>query len=310
MELNQLRYFLTLADELHFTRAAQRIPISQPQLSFQIKRLETELGVPLFNRSKRHVELTEAGRIFAEQVQRVLFQLDDAGRMAVSVSRGEAGLLRIGYNEPVALHILPKHLLAFGKAVPTATVQPQELPTGHVIRGLQDGHLDIGYIRPTAVAGIHTEIIAREEILVVLPASHELAAEDVVPLERLQGDLFIHPSTEGGVGWSQHIDELFRAAEMVPRPGAIADRPATLLALVASGLGYGMLPESLGKLAGSEVALRRIAGPNTQIATAIAWRESSEKQPLVARYVEVVLSEGTVPGPAQAPSSDWRGATT
>jgi DNA-binding transcriptional LysR family regulator len=310
MELRQLQYFLTLADELHFTRAAQRIPISQPQLSSQIKRLETELGVPLFNRSKRHVELTEAGRIFADEVQGILAQLNEAARMAASVSRGEAGILRIGYIEPVALAILPAHFLAFTAAVPSATIQPQELPTGHVVHGLEDGLLDIGYIRPMALAHIHTKVIAREEILLVLPASHPLADEHGIALDQLRGDLFIHPSTEGGGGWNQQIDALFRAAKMVPRQGAVADRPATLIALAASGYGYGMLPESCRKLAGSEVVLRRIAGQRAEISTAVAWRESNEKHPLVARYIDVVLSQAGHDFGDDAQASPDLGATS
>ena len=291
MELRQLQYFHVLAHELHFTRAAKGIPLSQPQLSLQIKRLETELGVALFDRSNREVRLTEAGQVFLEHSVKAVGDLADAARLAAAVARGETGVMRVAYVAPVSFDLLPEHLRVFCKDAPNVTVQTEEAMSGEVAAGLLSGRFDIGYLPLAAIRGLEFQFVECHEVAAVLAAGHPLAALEEVPLSALHDELFITSPVERSPGWVAQVHDWFRQANIAPAVGSISNSPSTMLALVASGLGVGLLPMACHRMAGPEIAFRRLADVDAVVRLGIAWREGATRQPLIRKYVEQVAAQ-------------------
>ncbi|MCA3809711.1 MAG: LysR family transcriptional regulator, partial [Burkholderia sp.] len=181
MELKQLRAFVTLAEELHFGRAAQRLFIVQPALSMQIKALEEELGARLFERDRHKVELSDTGRVFLPEARATLQQAARAEQMARLSSRGEIGTLRIAFVSSVLPTLLPAVLRAMRERYPLITLELKDMPTPDQIAALRDRRIDFGMIRlPAAYAGIDTRVVLEEGFVVALPLDHPLAAHDAI----------------------------------------------------------------------------------------------------------------------------------
>src|SRR3954454_10896492 len=183
MELRHLRYFVAVAEELHFGRAAERLFIVQPALSKQIASLEKELGVELFLRSKRHVELTPAGAALLEDARQVLAQAEGAKLRAQLASRGEVGVLEVGFVVPVLYDLLPHMLRAFRARYPTVQVSLHELHSRQIINGVLSRDLHIGFSRlPITGDGetLRVQPLVEEAVVVALPESHPFAERDTV----------------------------------------------------------------------------------------------------------------------------------
>ena len=188
MELKQLRAFVTLAEELHFGRAAQRLFIVQPALSMQIKALEEELGARLFERDRHKVELSDTGRVFLPEARATLQQAARAEQMARLSSRGEIGTLRIAFVSSVLPTLLPAVLRAMRERYPLITLELKDMPTPDQIAALRDRRIDFGMIRlPAAYAGIDTRVVLEEGFVVALPLDHPLAAHDAISPAALRG---------------------------------------------------------------------------------------------------------------------------
>ncbi|HEY9621418.1 MAG TPA: LysR substrate-binding domain-containing protein, partial [Crinalium sp.] len=186
MELRHLRYFMAVAEELHFGRAAERLHMAQPPLSQQIRQLEDELGFSLFHRTKRNVQLTEAGSLFLEGCQKIFEQLDQAIQMGQQASRGEVGKLAIGFVSSAAYNVLPSILQQFHKAFPAIHLALRELTTDQQLQWLRDGRIDVGLLRPPIdddTFGLTT--IFEEPLVVALPETHPLAEQEQISVRSL-----------------------------------------------------------------------------------------------------------------------------
>ena len=207
MELRHLHYFITVAEELHFSRAAQRLHISQPPLSQQIRDLEDELGVKLFERTKRQVHLTEAGKVFLELSYLVLAQLKQAIEATQQIGRGEVGRLAIGFVDSAMYTLLPGILRVFREQFPAVELRLHELTTAQQIQALYDKQVDVGIVRSAIIEpGLSVECLLPESLVLALPETHPLSAQTQVSLSTLADELFIlFPAKMGPVFYEQII---------------------------------------------------------------------------------------------------------
>lgn len=265
MELRHLRYFVVLAEELHFSRAAERLGISQPPLSQQIRALEVELQARLFDRSKRHVQLTETGRLFLAEARATLAQADHARSVAARAQLGEIGEITVGLfpsallAEPVAAAIL-----GFRREHPRVRLVLRERAAHPALEELASGGLEIAFLRyatrPQVPAGFSLLELMREPMMLVVHRDHPLGrGEGAVPLARLAQEPFIHFSPRSGNALHDQVAALCQAVGFEPRIEQEANQNGSILALIGNGLGISVLPRSLCRLRLPELHVRPIA---------------------------------------------------
>ncbi|MBF2008434.1 MAG: LysR family transcriptional regulator [Chlorogloeopsis fritschii C42_A2020_084] len=288
MELRHLRYFVTLAEELHFGRAAERLHIAQPPLSQQIRQLETELGFELFHRTKRNVQLTIAGQVFLEEVQQILKQLEGAIQVGRQTSRGFRGQLVIGFVSSAAYNILPAILRTFRTCIPNINLELHELTTDQQLQWLQDSRIDVGFLRPPIEEdSFCSEIIYDESLVVALPESHRLANQPNVSLRSLQGEPFILFPRALAPGLYDSIISLCQQADFSPTVAQEAIQMQTIVSLVAAEMGAAIVPESLQNLQRTGVVYKILQEPTPKVALAMIWRRDNTSA-AVQRILEVV----------------------
>ena len=217
MELRHLRYFLCVANELHFGRAAKKLHIAQPPLSQQIRQLEEELGLQLFERTKRRVQLTAAGAVFANAMQSVMNQIEQGVQAAQQASRGELGQLTIGFVSSAAYNVLPPILQTFRARFPQVKLTLHELTTAQQQQWFQTGQIDVGFARPPIQDdSIDWRILLRESLVVALPDDHPLAKQGKVSQSEIANEPFILFPRHASPGLYDHIISLCRQAEFSP----------------------------------------------------------------------------------------------
>jgi DNA-binding transcriptional LysR family regulator len=286
MELRPLRYFVTVAEELHFGRAAQRLHMAQPPLSRQIQLLEAELGFPLFERSRRRVELTPAGRALLAGARQVFDALDVAIHDARNASEGESGRLVVGYPSSLAYSGLTELLRAFRNRFPAVYITLRELSPGEQIDSLKSGSLDVGFVRsslddPSLVA----ELVRREALMVVLPDDHPLCARRIIPLELLAREPFVMFPRVRGPAYFDQLMALCRTAGFTPR--IVQEAPQLdIISMVAAGFGISIMPSSMRNFRRPGLAFRPIAG-TPQVELLIVWRDQN-LSPALHKFVDLV----------------------
>ena len=286
VEFRLLRSFVALAEELHFGRAARRLHISQPPLSRQIAQLEAELGVSLFERTKRRVELTAAGRVLYERSRTNLASIEHSLEEAISVSRGEAGRLTIGMVGSAAYAILPQILRAFSTIHAGVEFRFHAMTTTQQIRALLDNRIDIGLVRtPLRNDGIDVHHLADESLMVAIHASHPLAAEPVISMRMLADERLLISPREDAVGYHDEVISVCNAAGFTPRIACEAQPFSTLIGLVAAGLGLAIVPDALKHIQLDQVTYRPLNASVRKTAFALAVR-SSDRTPLVTGFIE------------------------
>lgn len=285
MELRQLRYFVAVAEELHFRRAAARLHISQPPLSQQIAALERELGCELLARTRRRVELTPAGEAFLRDARATLAELDVATARARAIADGRAGVLRINFVGSALLSIVPAAVQRFRGARPGVELELHERSTVEQLRALEAGTADVGLVRPPidAGAGLRTEIVMRERTIAALRAGHELTGLRRIPLRRLAAEpLVLFPRSQAP-GYHDLLTGRLAATGASPQIVQYAPEMLTIIGLVAAGIGVSPVPASVAHLALDGVVYRPLAGaPDTELVA--VTREDSES-PLVRAFV-------------------------
>ncbi|HEX4033493.1 MAG TPA: LysR substrate-binding domain-containing protein [Solirubrobacteraceae bacterium] len=288
MELRHLRYFLAVADELHFHRAAARLHISQPPLSQQIRALEQELGVTLLARNRRRVSLTAAGESFRDDARMILGAVDRASERARSVARGSLGTLSVGFvGSAMFSPTLPDILRDFRAQNPDVELLLRELPTVAQLNALTGGELDVGVIRGPIPErdvdpGIELMTIQREHLVAALPAAHPLAARRRLRAESLRGETFVILARREAPGLFAGLASTMGEAGGVPEDVLEVAEMQTIISLVAGGFGVSLVPESVGQIDRSGVAFRAIAGRTPTIELALAWRTGSTSPVLAA----------------------------
>ncbi|WP_426995661.1 LysR family transcriptional regulator [Pseudarthrobacter sp. N5] len=276
MELRQLRYFLVVADELHFGRAAERLHLTQPPLTVAVRRLERELGVQLFDRTTRRVTLTAAGQAFKERIQAAVSDIDDAAGDVADVAAGKSGKIRVGFVSSASYTTVPEAIRAFRQQRPRIDLVLNPLTSGEQIEQLLDGNLDLGLIRdPGDIPGLNLELLSTEDLVVVLPDTHHLAAAKEIRPQDLEGEPLILFPYRLMPGFVTRVLRLFDALRTPPNVVQQAIHQETVLGLVAAGLGISVLPESVQRFQMPGVTTRRfVSRPQTELHTARAFGHS------------------------------------
>lgn len=248
MELRRLRYFVAVAEELHFSRAAERLHIGQPPLSQQIQLLEEELGVKLLDRTRRWVRLTVAGRLFLDDARRILALSAQAADTARRADRGEVGELRIGFTSSTPLtEAFNKAVNEYRKVFPHVTLALSEMPTLRQLEALRDRRIDLGFLRPPETDlphDISLTPLRRDPLMVVVPDDHPLARRKSVAIKALVDQPFVMFSADAGTGIQALVLRLCREAGFEPQTALQAREGGTIIGLVAAGCGIAILPES------------------------------------------------------------------
>jgi DNA-binding transcriptional LysR family regulator len=247
MDLKHVRAAVAVAYHLHFGRAAAELGVAQPPLSQQIKALESELGVTLFERSTRAVRLTPAGEAFVADARTALSVVDSAVRKAQAVGRGEAGDLAIGMVGSAVAQPLPAIIRAFRARCPDVTMSFHVLPTVVQLERLQAGALDLGLVRPPLPGpdpGLELISVSREPLVAVLPNDHRLAGRRRIPAGALADEPFVLFPRALGPGLYDEIAAVCRRAGFTPNVGQEAEQLQTIVGLVAAGCGVSVLPGS------------------------------------------------------------------
>nr|WTB34445.1 LysR family transcriptional regulator [Streptomyces sp. NBC_00830] len=274
MELRHLSAFIAVAEELHFGRAAKRLQMAQPPLSQQIRQLEKELGVQLFERNTRSVRLTSAGESFLQPVRTVLDDLDTAVRAARAAGRGEYGRVTIGFAGASSHETLPLLTRAVRAAHPALElVMKGQTYADVALAGVADGSLDLGFVRlPVTRPGVQYRVIDEEELVCALPSDHPLARLERVPIEVLAQEHFVSfPANTGSTVRDATVGAC-EAAGFNPRVVQEAPDSYTILALVAAGVGVTLTVTSCQHIQQNGLVYRPLAGPPIRLQAALAWR--------------------------------------
>lgn len=295
IDLRHLRYFLAVADELHFGRAAQHLHIAQPPLSQQIRRLEQEIGYPLFLRSSRSVKLTPAGRALVDRARRTLQKVDDDLEAVRSVARGEVGVLKVGFVGSAMLTRLPAILDRYRRLYSRVQLHLNEFHTSQLIDALRDGSADVALARDAGTAeDLHVEHAFVEPFVAVLPKRHPLAGRRTIPIARLRDEPFVwFPRAAGNVAWENAI----RMCEQQGfHPNVVQEAPQwlTVVRLVGAGLGVTIAPASVQQIVSPDVVCRKLSpsGGATSIDLVYRLRETS---PLVTAFRALITSSSSSP---------------
>jgi DNA-binding transcriptional LysR family regulator len=291
MELRHLRYFAALAEELHFGRAAAKLHISQPPLSMQIRALEEELGVTLFNRTQRHVALTQAGHALLQEARQILARVEQAMLVTRRAGRGEIGELAVGFISVADYNVLPLVLREFRRKFPLVNLTLREATTDAQVRDLIAGRLDVGFLLPPVTEpALESVSILREPLIAALPEKHPLAKKPgKLALEKLRDEPFILFPRPNAPGLYDDVVSCCKAAGFSPKVEQEAIQMQTIISLVSAELGVALIPASLTNLQRTGVVYKplRQQSPLTEIH--LAWRRGDE---LPALRVFVDLAAG------------------
>lgn len=288
IELRHLRYFAILARELHFGRAAARLGIAQPPLSQQIRRLETILGTRLLERTSRRVELTDAGRAFLVEAERVLAGVEGAVEAARRTGRGESGELRVAFAATVMFLALPTIIREFRTRFDRVHLDLREMPTGPQLTALQKGDIDIGFVRePLPDPDLEIVTVMREPLRIAVNRRHPLAARPTLAVRDLAEEPFVLFPADLAPGLHAQVISLCRSAGFSPRVVEESRELYTSVSLVEAGVGVSILPASVEKLGWRGVRYRPIPSPAAETRIAAAWHRDRNR-PVLQAFMRVV----------------------
>jgi DNA-binding transcriptional LysR family regulator len=291
MEFRQLKYFVAVAQELHFGRAAERLDITQPALSKQIRVLERELEIQLFIRTKRTVKLTKAGEVFLLQAQQLLQQAEKAIKLAKRAALGEVGRLTIGFTSTATYTVLPELIGRFRVRCPQVEVEMLELCTEAQVTALNRGEIDLGLLHPPIDArGLELYPILAEEFVAVLPKQHHLAIAKSLSLQDLAHESFIlHPRSEGPFLYDGFL-KLCRQAGFQPQIVKEVNSHQTRICFVAAGMGITFIPAGLQDSVSQDLVCKPMEEDLTiKIEFAAAWR-SVVTLPVLQEFIRILQS--------------------
>lgn len=286
VELRHIRYFLAVAEERHFTRAARRLGIGQPPLSHQIKDLEREIGTPLFHRIPQGAELTEAGKTFEEGIRKIPGLVAEAVNAAQRAATGETGRIRVGFTGSAAFNPrVPQAIRVYRRRFPDVELSLAEHNSNGLVEGLKNGTLDAAFLRPDAVdkQGLRLFHLADEPLIAAL-ASARMPHGEPIRLEQLAEDPFILTPRALGPTLFDATLEACRLAGFEPVLGQSAPQVASVLALVAAELGVALVPESMRDASFKGVTYHDLQGNAPKVALALAIR-NDERAATVAAFL-------------------------
>jgi DNA-binding transcriptional LysR family regulator len=302
MDLRRLNYFIAVAEELNFSRAAERLHISQPPLSQQIQALERDLGVCLLLRTRRSVSLTQAGRVFYESACRIAQEYAHGKRQAQMAHKGAAGRVRLAFTASVPLFQgFPQLLQRFRADFPQVEVVLRHLSTGEQLEALAQGSIDVGFLRPSpslrCPQGLRWRALWSDELMLAVAASHPRAAQDGqnMRLEEYAAEPFVLQPQTLGCGLSGHIAMLTSQAGFTPDIAQESNETSTTLALVAANLGVSIVPSIYQRIRPEGVHFHPLAAMPAASGIRLASRQD-EGDLCVASFVRYVDSAAALPG--------------
>jgi LysR family hca operon transcriptional activator len=289
VELRHLRYFVAVAEELSFTRAAARLHTAQPSLSQQIRQLEKDISVKLLDRSRHHVALTNAGRIFLQQARDILGRVDHASQLARQAAEGQAGDLSVGTFPSADVRILPALRPLVAGHLPDLRLILHSKYAVEPLTGLQSGTLDVAFMRaPDDATGLEQIELLREEIVLVLPSHHALARKKKIPVKSLDDLPCITMERRLSPELHDATATLYREARIRMHAVSSADNVLGHLQLVQEGLGFALLPESMIALLPGGVTFRPLdCEPVPTVSIVVAWKHGNQSR-LLRKFVKLV----------------------
>jgi DNA-binding transcriptional LysR family regulator len=308
MELRHLRYFVAVAETLHFTRAAERLGIRQPPLSMQIKQLEQDIDTKLFRRLSRGVELTEAGDLFLTEVRAILAHLDRAVTDAHRRARGESGRIRVGFAGATYFHpSVPAAIHCYRNRYPDVALSSEYNITSALLDSLRAGRIDVAFVRPPIDPDIrlHLRNFVDEEVVVAVPAEHALNRPGPCSLADLRAETFILFPREFSRGFYDMIISACHAAGFSPRIGEEAADLLSIMPMVGAGFGVSIVPGSFSRIHPDGVACRPIAGIAPQAPIGLAYR-GDDRSATLAHFIAIAdetARAGPRPHAARDPAS-------
>lgn len=286
MDLRHLRYFIAVAEELNFTRAADRLHIAQPPLSQQIRQLEEEVGVTLLHRTKRHVELSEAGQVFLDHARQILRSTEVAAVQARRAQRGEIGRLSVGFFEHMSYTLLPPIFRAYRERFPDVDMDVRWFPVIGQADALRRGDVDISFMRPgTDSEDITTEVLVTEPFVIAVPASHPFATEDSLSLRDCAAERFVMYTPHLAPDFHDMILRMCATAGFTPRVALEVGQVYTCLGLVSSGIGLAFVPSSVQRIHLDHVVYKPLRSRSLPVEVMLGWR-TTNTSPLIGAFVE------------------------
>ena len=308
MELRRLRYFLTVAEELSFTRAAARLQMAQPPLSTQIQVLESELGTPLFDRSRRAITLTAAGRALVPEARRLLADAEQTARIVRHAADGTVGRLAVGFVPAAVNGVLPDILRRYRARYPGVVLSLSERSPDDLLRGLHEHRIEAAFLfAPYRDEALRTRCVSTQRLVAALPERHPLAARDTVDVRALAEGPMILPTQHETPGLFSRIRQLFDELDLQPN---VVQRDVwmmqTIIGLVAAEMGAAIVPSSVAELRRDGVVYRRLEQDVAPVEMTVAWRRDTGSAALAA-FVQTATSRvydipapqsASAPGPA------------
>jgi len=289
LQVEELHSFVVLADELHFGRASKRLFVSQPALSKQIRRLEEKVGGALFTRTRRKVEITEAGRVLLAGADKVLREDEAALSLAREAVLGRAGTLRIGFGIASVSEILPRTILRFRKTYSQVELKMRDMSTPAQIAALVEGNIDIGIVRlPIAHTELDSLPLFHEQLVVATSGSLSYNSRQGLAALRNQPFVFFPRATSATL--HDHVLGLCRRAGFSPTIVQEASELFTILNLVRAGLGVSLVPSAARRMGVPGVRFHDLGVPEAKWRIGIAWNRLSDKAELISRFVATTRS--------------------
>lgn len=298
MELRHLRYFVAVAEELNFTRAAEKLRLAQPSLTRQIHNLEEELDVRLLDRTKNQVSLTEEGKSFLVDARRLLALSLESVKSVQRFSRGESGQLNLGYLFKFNFDLLPATLATFYQTCPEIAVNLFDMSPAEQLGALGARKIDLGFVglRPSAanknVAALNWECVARHNVVVVLPTRHPLAKKSKILARDLKALFFVAMSEQTHPGSRDWLTSLCQQAGFIPRILQDVELESGIMTFVAEGLGVTLAREQIKNLPHPGVVFRPLAAA-MQADYWIAWHRENQSKAL-DQYIEIVKTQAAL----------------
>lgn len=296
LDFRRMRYFVAVAEELSFSRAAQLLHIAQPPLSAQIKQLEDDLRVQLFERTRRGVRLTAAGQVLLVEARRIFIQLEQTARIVERVGSGEVGRLNLGFVPSASNEVLPPLLHHFRSNFPDVELFLEEMTPDEIVKRLQNTQIDVGFFYlPFEEPNLDFRAVSRESLIVALPESHPLADQPLIELRALASEPFILPMRYKMPGLYGQVLALCRQAGFTPR--AVQKDVwliQTIVGLVAGGIGVALVPSSIRNFRRRGVVYRPVRDLASIVEMGVIWRRDDSSAVLQAflRLVQEICKMG------------------
>lgn len=276
LDLRRLSYFVAVAEELHFGRAAIRLNIAQPPLSRQIAQLEGDLGVSLFDRSRSQVALTQAGTVLLDRAREILSRVEGAEREVVSIGQGMSGYLRIAFVGSASHGVLPEIISKFRNVYPEVDLALSAMNNAELKRAVIQREIDIAIARPSLDdEELKSDPLYHEPLILAAPVASRHLGEDPVPLASLSGETFVLYPRKPRPSFADHILSVCKVEGFVPKSPVLAQDYQTAISLVSVGVGVSLVPLSVSRSEREGVTYRRYSGHNPGTSLSLNYRRDN-----------------------------------